>query len=101
MAAPNSAHTRPSQTANRAPKIQPSMACGPPIALIIKGMVMKGPTPIMSIMFRAVALPRPTPRMRVGEVEADSVGDGIEFSGQWPVVSGQWSVFRLVSMNQD
>jgi len=58
--------------------------------------VMNGPTPIMSIMLRAVALPRPMPRMRVGELEADSVGGGIKLRGQWPVVS-----FRLVSINQD
>jgi hypothetical protein len=29
---------------------------------------MNGPTPIMSIMFIAVALQRPMPRMRVGDV---------------------------------
>ncbi len=50
-----------------APRIQPSIACGPPIALTIKGMVMNGPTPIMSIMLSAVALPSPTPRIRCGE----------------------------------
>ncbi len=47
-----------------APRIHPSMACGPPIAPTIRGMVMNGPTPIMSIMFSAVALLSPTPRMR-------------------------------------
>ena len=50
-----------------APRIHPSMACGPPIALTISGMVMNGPTPIMSIMFRAVAPPNPTPRIKCGE----------------------------------
>ena len=63
MAAPSSAHTRPSQMANTAPRIQPSIACGPPIAPTIRGMVMNGPTPIMSIMFSAVALPTPIPRI--------------------------------------
>src|SRR5882724_13364423 len=31
------------------------MACGPPIAPTTSGKVMKGPTPIMSIMLRTVA----------------------------------------------
>src|SRR6202142_4471449 len=66
MAAPNSAHTSPSQRASTAPTIQPSMACGPPAALIISGMVMNGPTPIMSIIFSVVALVRPMPRTRSG-----------------------------------
>src|ERR1017187_8622710 len=66
MAAPNSAHTNPSQRAKTAPKIQPSMACGPPAALTISGMVMNGPTPIMSIMFSVVAPASPTPRISSG-----------------------------------
>src|SRR5271157_3177739 len=66
MAAPSSAHTSPSQSANIAPRIQPSIACGPPAALTIKGMVMNGPTPTMSIMFSVVALARPTPRISSG-----------------------------------
>ena len=66
MAAPNSAHTRPSHRAKTAPKIQPSMACGPPAALTISGMVMNGPTPIMSIMFSVVAPASPTPRISSG-----------------------------------
>src|SRR5664280_3272138 len=66
MAAPNSAHTNPSQRAKTAPKIQPSMACGPPAALTIRGMVMNGPTPIMSIMFSVVAPASPTPRISSG-----------------------------------
>ena len=56
-----------------APRIQPSMACGPPMAPTISGMVMNGPTPIMSIMFSAVALLTPIPRMRAGEEEASLV----------------------------
>ena len=66
MAAPNSAQTSPSHMANSAPRIQPSMACGPPIALTMSGMVMNGPTPIISIMFNAVAPLNPTPRMSWG-----------------------------------
>src|ERR1035438_8979137 len=66
MAAPNSAHTNPSQRAKTAPNIQPSMACGPPAALTISGMVMNGPTPIMSIMFSVVAPASPTPRISSG-----------------------------------
>src|SRR5450759_1174198 len=66
MAAPNSAHTSPSHKANTAPKIQPSMACGPPAALTISGMVMNGPTPILSIMFSVVAPASPTPRISSG-----------------------------------
>ncbi len=50
--------------AKMAPRIQPSMACGPPIAPTISGMVMNGPTPIMSIMFRAVALLTPMPLIK-------------------------------------
>src|SRR5271165_1375655 len=72
MAAPNSAHTRPSQSANSAPQIQPSMACGPPAALMMSGMVMNGPTPIMSIMFSVVACNRPTPRISSGRARLSS-----------------------------
>ncbi len=66
MAAPSSAHTSPSQSAKTAPAIQPSMACGPPAALMMRGMVMNGPTPIMSIMFSVVAPARLTPRISSG-----------------------------------
>src|SRR5277367_2012916 len=41
----------------------------------MSGMVMNGPTPIMSIMLSAVALPSPIPRMRPGALADDSVGD--------------------------
>ena len=40
-------------------------------------MVMNGPTPIMSIMLSAVALPRPIPRIRLGEPELVCEGDCI------------------------
>src|SRR5205085_12167678 len=57
------AHTKPSQIAKAAPKIHPSIACGPAMALMISGIVMNGPTPIMSIMFSAVASRKPTSRI--------------------------------------
>src|SRR5208337_2980729 len=66
MAAPNSAQISPSHSASTAPAIQPSIACGPPAAVTISGRVMKGPTPIMSIMFSVVAPASPTPRMSSG-----------------------------------
>src|SRR6185503_5528416 len=64
IAAPSSAQTMPSQTTSAAPRIQPSIACGPCIVATISGTVMKGPTPIMSIMLSAVASARPMPRTR-------------------------------------
>src|ERR1035441_1320508 len=60
--APSSLQTRPSLHAITSATIQPSMACGPPIAAISTGMVMKGPTPIIVDMFRAVAWSRPKRR---------------------------------------
>ena len=47
------------------------------MALTTSGMVMNGPTPIMSIMFSAVALPRPMPRIRVGELGLSCEEDDI------------------------
>ena len=64
-AAPSSAQTRPSHTTSSAPRIQPTIACGPCIVATISGMVTNGPTPIMSIMFSAVACHSPMPRTRV------------------------------------
>ena len=74
-----------------APRIQPSMACGPPIALTIRGMVMNGPTPIMSIMFSAVALPTPIPRIRAGR-EASVVQSSVVSlrRSRWSLVVGRW-----------
>src|SRR5437879_5950839 len=63
MEAPSSAQTSPSQITSRAPNIQPSIACGPPIAAMISGIVINGPTPIMSIMLSAVAPVTSTPRI--------------------------------------
>ena len=50
--------------ASTAPRIQPSMACGPCMAMMISGSVMNGPTPIMSSTFSRTAPARPTPRIR-------------------------------------
>ena len=38
---------------------QPIIACGPFMADIRAGMVMNGPTPIMFVMFNAVACNKP------------------------------------------
>ena len=80
MAAPSSAQTSPSHMAKKAPRIQPSIACGPPIAVTMSGMVMKGPTPIMSIRLRAVAWERESPRM---SLESDFV---ISKSGNFVII---------------
>src|SRR6476646_10356236 len=45
---------------------QPASACGPPMADISSGMVMKGPTPIMLDMFSAVDCSSPNRRSSVG-----------------------------------
>src|SRR5579862_2645655 len=78
MAAPSSAHTIPSHIAKIAPSTHPIIAWGPPIALTINGIVMNGPTPIMSIMFSAVALLSPTPRIRRGSLESGCDGGSIK-----------------------
>src|SRR5277367_5653795 len=62
--APSSAQTSPSQMAMNAPSTQPSIACGPPIAMTTSGRVMNGPTPIMFIMLSESALPKLTWRVR-------------------------------------
>ena len=61
--APSSAHTSPSQMAMKAPSTQPSIACGPPMAMTTSGRVMNGPTPIMFIMLSDSALPKLTWRV--------------------------------------
>ena len=40
------------------------MHCGPPIAAMISGIVMNGPTPTMLLMLSAVACTRPRLRIR-------------------------------------
>src|SRR5258707_496936 len=62
MAAPSSAHTKPSRTASTAPPTHANSACGPPIALITRELTTNGPIPTISIMFRATASFRPRPR---------------------------------------
>src|SRR5713226_494053 len=59
MAAPSSLQTIPSGIAISTATIQPNIAWGPPSADIKSGIVMKGPTPIMFDMFRAVACTSP------------------------------------------
>ena len=58
----------PSHTTITSATIQPSIACGPPSAVISSGIVMNGPIPIMLIMLSAVAWSRPNRRVRGGEV---------------------------------
>ena len=53
--APNSLQTMPSHRTITRAATQPSMACGPPSADMSSGIVMKGPMPIMFVMFSAVA----------------------------------------------
>src|SRR5216117_2920012 len=64
MAAASSLQTRPSHNARIAPSTQPSMHCGPPIAAMISGIVMNGPTPTMLLMLSAVASSVPKLRTR-------------------------------------
>ena len=45
-----------------APAAQASKHCGPPIALITRGITTNGPTPTISIMFSATASFKPSPR---------------------------------------
>src|SRR5215510_15097373 len=62
----------PSHTTITSPTIHPSIACGPPSAVISSGIVMNGPIPIMLIMLSAVAWSRPKRRVRDGEVTSES-----------------------------
>ena len=71
MAAPNSAQTIPSHSATSAPSTHPRIACGPFIFASRMGMVMNGPTPIISSMLAEVAPSRPMRRTRCGDFESD------------------------------
>src|SRR5688572_1316451 len=62
MADPSSLQTMPSGITIRSATSQPSIACGPPRAVISRGIVMNGPTPIMFVMLRAVACRSPNLR---------------------------------------
>src|SRR5688572_21831244 len=66
MAAPSSLQTIPSQITMTSATIQPSIACGPPSAVMSSGIVMNGPTPSMLVMFSAVAGRRLKRRGRCG-----------------------------------
>src|SRR5215471_12758596 len=66
MAAPSSAHTMPSQSATTAPISHPSIAWGPFIFASRTGMVMNGPTPIISSMFALMAPGSPMARSSSG-----------------------------------
>src|SRR5436305_12719213 len=66
IAAPNAAQTNPSHITSAAPKTQPKIACGPAIAAMMSGSVMKGPTPIISIRLSIVAPPKPMARTSCG-----------------------------------
>src|SRR4051812_16049523 len=61
------------------------MACGPCIVATISGMVTNGPTPIMSIMFSAVACHSPIPRTR------PLSGDELEEEGEDWGEAGMWT----------
>src|SRR2546430_14563312 len=83
--------------ASTAPSIHPSIACGPPITVTMSGIVINGPTPIMSIMFSAVAEPSPMPRMSCGLVSG-SPSSGMVMKwvvSRWPFVVGELVVGRL------
>src|ERR1051326_4213501 len=73
MAAPSSAHTIPSHSATTAPISHPSIACGPFILASKMGIVMKGPTPIISSILAEVAPSRPIPRVSREESFIDGV----------------------------
>src|SRR5689334_5326571 len=75
MAAPSSAQTIPSHRATSAPSSHPSIACGPFILASRIGIVMNGPTPIISSMLAAVAPAKPMPRTRCGDSDGrDCIG---------------------------
>src|SRR5438309_1525147 len=64
MAVASSLQTMPSQIERIVPASHPSMHCGPPMAAMIRGIVMNGPNPTMLVMLRAVDSMRPSPRTR-------------------------------------
>src|SRR5437879_3772981 len=68
MAAPSSAQTKPSDMTTTAPMSHPKIACGPPIAAIISGMVTNGPMPHICVMLIAVAGNKPKARVKWGTV---------------------------------
>src|SRR6267154_2282957 len=67
MAAPSSAHTRPSPIATSAPASHPSVACGPCMVCSRRGIVRNGPTPTMARTLIVVAERKPSRRSSAGE----------------------------------
>src|ERR1700692_1380365 len=76
ISAESSAVTRPSLMARSPPRLQASMPRPPPMAARISGIVMNGPIPTMSIMFRAIQRQRPMSR------RSSDMGSGVyRFAG--------------------
>ena len=72
--------TSPSEIASSAPRIHASIARPPPIAERIRGIVMNGPIPTMSIMFSA--MPRQRPISRFSSVIARRPTPYRDFEGE-------------------
>src|SRR4026208_1275495 len=64
--APSSLQIMPSEMVMTNAISQPSIACGPPNVDSSSGIVMKGPMPIMLVMFSAVASNKPKRRSSCG-----------------------------------
>src|SRR5262249_15118874 len=64
MDAPNSAKTRPSAIASKAPTPQAMSDCGPPRVAMMAGTVIKGPVPTILDMLMEIAFTRPNLRGR-------------------------------------
>ncbi|HTG43260.1 MAG TPA: hypothetical protein VK633_01890 [Verrucomicrobiae bacterium] len=71
MAAPNSLQINPSAMQMISATNHPSSDCGPFSADMSSGIVMNGPTPIMLLMFRAVACSKPKRRCSTGAASGD------------------------------
>src|SRR6266542_5740964 len=61
----------PSGMTIRSATSHPSIACGPPRAVMSRGIVMNGPTPIMFVMLSAVAWSKPNRRGNAASVFMD------------------------------
>src|SRR5260370_32916324 len=72
IAAPSSAHTRPSARASRAPTIHPTIGWGPATAATMSGMVTKGPMPHICVMLTATASRRPRERTNRPDARSSS-----------------------------
>src|SRR5579859_2654348 len=101
MAAPSSDQTKPSSTASTAPPSQANKACGPPMALITSELTTNGPMPTISIMFRATASLRPSPRSRVSR-DAGGFVDEPECS-EWFIgvaENSKWTAGELIGESE-